>query len=122
MMMGGGGSMMDFGFDGRAFDMDRVDQHVAAGAVEEWLITNPTPMDHPFHLHIWPMQVIEAGGQPVSEPTWRDVINVPPSTSHSTVRPRAARPAALLLNRSSNSYRSEGASGNRCRPRHAWLP
>lgn len=23
------------------------------------------------------MQVIEAGGQPVSEPTWRDVINVP---------------------------------------------
>lgn len=77
MMMGGGGSMMDFGFDGRAFDMDRVDQHVAAGAVEEWLITNPTPMDHPFHLHIWPMQVIEAGGQPVSEPTWRDVINVP---------------------------------------------
>jgi FtsP/CotA-like multicopper oxidase with cupredoxin domain len=34
-------------------------------------------MDHPFHLHIWPMQVIEAGGQPVSEPTWRDVINVP---------------------------------------------
>lgn len=77
-MMRGGGSMMDFGFDGRAFDVDRVDQRVAAGTVEEWAITNPTTMDHPFHLHVWPMQVIEAGGQQVSEPVWRDVVNVPP--------------------------------------------
>ena len=76
-MMRGGGSMMDLGFDGRTFDIDRVDQRVAAGAVEEWLITNPTPMDHPFHLHVWPMQVIETDGQPVSEQVWRDVVNVP---------------------------------------------
>lgn len=76
-MMSGGGNMMNFGFDGRSFDMDRVDQQVAAGTVEEWLITNPTPMDHPFHLHIWPMQLIEVSGQPVNEPVWRDVVNVP---------------------------------------------
>lgn len=69
--------MMDLGFDGRAFDADRVDQQVAAGSVEEWTITNPTPMDHPFHLHVWPMQLVEDNGEPVSEPVWRDVINVP---------------------------------------------
>lgn len=68
---------MDLGFDGRPFDAERVDQQVAAGSVEEWTITNPTPMDHPFHLHVWPMQLIEADGEPVSEPTWRDVVNVP---------------------------------------------
>ncbi|WP_413451262.1 multicopper oxidase family protein [Georgenia phoenicis] len=78
-MMGPGrtGTMMDLGFDGRPFDADRVDQQVAAGSVEEWTITNPTPMDHPFHLHVWPMQLIEDNGQPVAQPTWRDVINVP---------------------------------------------
>ncbi|WP_448062289.1 multicopper oxidase family protein [Cellulomonas hominis] len=74
---GGMGEMMDLGFDGRAFAADRVDQQVAAGAVEEWTITNPTPMDHPFHLHVWPMQLIETDGEPVLEPTWRDVVNVP---------------------------------------------
>ncbi len=75
-MMGSGG-MMDLGFEGRAFDADRIDQRVSTGTVEEWLITNPTPMDHPFHLHVWPMQLIEVGGQPVREATWRDVVNVP---------------------------------------------
>ena len=84
MTMGGGmmgpgrrGMMMDLGFDGRPFDADRVDQQTAAGSVEEWTITNPTPMDHPFHLHVWPMQLIETHGDQVSEPTWRDVVNVP---------------------------------------------
>lgn len=72
-----GGRMMDMGFDGRAFDIDRIDQGVDAGIVEDWTISNPTPMDHPFHLHVWPMQVIEANGQPVGEPDWRDVVNVP---------------------------------------------
>jgi len=75
-MMGLAGGMIDVGFDGRAFDMDRVDQTVNTGTVEEWTITNPTPMDHPFHLHVWPMQLIEAGGQTVTDPTRRDVINV----------------------------------------------
>ncbi|MGC0249297.1 multicopper oxidase family protein [Pseudactinotalea sp. Z1748] len=77
MMGPGRRGMMDLGFDGRPFDADRVDQQVAAGSVEEWTITNPTPMDHPFHLHVWPMQLIETNGEPVSEPTWRDVVNVP---------------------------------------------
>ncbi|GAA4839563.1 multicopper oxidase family protein [Garicola koreensis] len=76
-MMGPGRGMMDPGFDGRAFDADRIDQRVSVGGVEEWLITNPTPMDHPFHLHVWPMQLVETGGQPVREVTRRDVVNVP---------------------------------------------
>lgn len=71
------GETMDVGFDGRGFDPDRVDQEVASGAVEEWTVSNPTPMDHPFHLHAWPMQLIEAGGHLVTDPLWRDVVNVP---------------------------------------------
>lgn len=77
--MGGGmGGAMSFGFDGLAFDPERVDQHATLGTVEEWVIQNPTPMAHPFHLHVWPMQVI-AGPDVVAgaRPDWRDVVLVP---------------------------------------------
>ena len=75
--MGMGGGMMGFTINGREFSAARTDTTVAAGTVEEWTLTNPGPMDHPFHLHVWPMQVIEEGGRAAARPEWRDVINVP---------------------------------------------
>jgi FtsP/CotA-like multicopper oxidase with cupredoxin domain len=79
MGMAGGG--MGFTIDGRAFDPGRVDQSVRLGTVEEWTIANTSPMDHPFHLHVWPMQVVEENGSAVAELTWRDVVNVPAAGS-----------------------------------------
>ncbi|MGI8697804.1 MAG: multicopper oxidase domain-containing protein [Mycobacteriales bacterium] len=73
--MGGGG--MRFTIDGKEFDSSRVDQAVQVGTVEEWTITNNSPMDHPLHLHVWPMQIIEQDGRPLESPTWQDVVNVP---------------------------------------------
>ncbi|NCD18626.1 MAG: multicopper oxidase family protein [Actinobacteria bacterium] len=81
----GMGAGMSFGFNGREFDADRTDQDPAAGSVEEWTILNTTPMEHPFHLHVWPMQVVGANGSAVSEPYWRDVVQVPAGESR-TVR------------------------------------
>ena len=77
MGMGMGMGGVAFGFDGRPFDHERTDQAVQAGAVEDWTIHNTTPMDHPFHLHVWPMQIIDDNGLEPAEPTWRDVVNVP---------------------------------------------
>ncbi|MDQ0767923.1 FtsP/CotA-like multicopper oxidase with cupredoxin domain [Pseudarthrobacter defluvii] len=72
MGMGGGG-MMRFTINGREFDASRTDTTAAAGSVEEWTLINTSPMDHPFHLHVWPMQVIgDSGGSP----EWRDVVNI----------------------------------------------
>jgi FtsP/CotA-like multicopper oxidase with cupredoxin domain len=85
-MMGGGGPM-SFTFDGKKFDPDRIDQQVRMGTVEEWTIGNDSPMDHPFHLHVWPMQLIEIDGQRVAEPVWLDVVNVP---ARSQVKVRVA--------------------------------
>jgi len=34
-------------------------------------------MDHPLHLHVWPMQLVEENGQPLHQPTWQDVVNIP---------------------------------------------
>ena len=78
MRMGMGGGGADFGFDGRPFDADRVDQRLVLGSVEEWTISNATMMDHPFHLHVWPMQIVAgAGHDPGGPPDWRDVVIVP---------------------------------------------
>ena len=77
MGMGMGGGMMRFTINGREFNETRTDTTVAAGDVEEWTLTNTSPMDHPFHLHVWPMQIIEENGQGMDTAVWRDVVNVP---------------------------------------------
>ena len=76
-MMGGGGGPMSFTFDGLEFDADRIDQQVRLGTVEEWTVGNDGPLDHPFHLHVWPMQLVEVGGQEVTQSLRLDVVNVP---------------------------------------------
>ncbi len=77
MGMGMGAGGMRFLIDGREFDAERVDQQVRIGTVEEWTIENTSPMDHPFHLHIWPMQVVRATGGEVDGVAVRDVVDVP---------------------------------------------
>ena len=82
MGMGGGGGMgMQFLLDGREYNHDRVDQSVRLGTMEEWTIVNNSSMSHPFHLHIWPMQVIRVGNTEVSEIDLRDVVHVPEFSS-----------------------------------------
>ena len=82
MSMGmGGGAGMRFLIDGRAFDAGRTDQSVTIGTVEDWTIVNVSPMDHPFHLHVWPMQVLRTGGADVTGLDVRDVVDVPAGTS-----------------------------------------
>jgi len=75
-MMAGAG-MMGFTINGVAFDGRRTDTTVAAGTVEEWTVVNRSPMDHPFHLHVWPMQVVAENGRPAETAARRDVVNVP---------------------------------------------
>ena len=86
MGMGGGG-MMRFTINGREFDAARTDTTAAAGTVEEWTLVNTSPMDHPFHLHVWPMQVVEDNAPAGSSPDWRDVVNIP---ANGQVRVRVA--------------------------------
>ncbi|MHB1171995.1 MAG: multicopper oxidase family protein [Lacisediminihabitans sp.] len=82
---GMGGGMMSFTINGKPFDPARVDTTVQGGAIEEWTLTNSSPMDHPFHLHVWPMQLVEQGGHRVDAVVWQDVVNVP-ARSNARVR------------------------------------
>ncbi len=76
---------MSFTVDGKEFDAQRIDQTVQQGTVEEWTLVNDSPMDHPIHLHVWPMQITAEAGQPVRGVFRQDVVNVP-ARSEVTVR------------------------------------
>lgn len=77
--MGGGAddAHMAFLIDGKQFDPGRTDQTVSVGTVEEWTLVNSSPMDHPLHLHVWPMQVLRDADGDHADPLWKDVVNVP---------------------------------------------
>ncbi|MFM5905120.1 MAG: multicopper oxidase family protein [Micrococcales bacterium] len=66
-----------FTINGESFDPAKINTTVAMNTVEEWTIVNPTGMNHPFHLHVWPMQIVSNMGVPVKDPRWQDVVNVP---------------------------------------------
>lgn len=83
-MMGGRGGMMSFTIDGQTFDPDRTDIAAGLGTVEEWEIRNTSPMDHPFHLHVWPFLLLDA---PPSHRGWKDTVNIPAGSSVRIVVP-----------------------------------
>ncbi len=88
-MMGGCGSMMSFTICGREFDADRGDTTVEAGSIEQWTLGDASPMDHPVHLHVWPMQIVESDGRAPDTAIWQDVVKVP---AHGQVQVRSERP------------------------------
>ena len=62
-MMGGGtgGGMGVHGINGRAFDMDRIDEKVGLGDVEIWEVSGEM-MTHPFHVHGVHFEVLSRNG------------------------------------------------------------
>jgi FtsP/CotA-like multicopper oxidase with cupredoxin domain len=75
--MDSGDGGMSWTINGRSFDPKRDDQKVRAGDVEEWTIVNDSPMDHPFHLHVWGFQVVADSANKRVSDTAQDVVNVP---------------------------------------------
>jgi len=73
----GGGGMMSFTVNGESFDPNRTNIDVRVGDTEDWVITNTSSMDHPFHLHAWPFRVIDRTSGPPDVPGWKDTVNVP---------------------------------------------
>jgi FtsP/CotA-like multicopper oxidase with cupredoxin domain len=80
-MGGGGRGMSSFTINGESFDPGRTNLEVAAGDTEDWVITNTSAMDHPFHLHVWPFRVIDRTSGPDDVPGWKDTVNVPAGES-----------------------------------------
>ncbi len=52
-------AMMQHDINGRAFDMERIDETVRFGDTEVWTFVNESPFPHPVHMHAVQFQVIE---------------------------------------------------------------
>ena len=77
----GSGGMGRFTIDGKSFDAARTDITTRLDRVEDWTLTNTSPMDHPFHLHVWPFQIVaRSDGAPI-DVGWKDTVNVPAGES-----------------------------------------
>jgi len=63
--------------NGKYFDPNRVDITARLNDTEIWSIENRDAMDHPFHLHGFPFQVLDRNGVPEPFPAWEDTVNVP---------------------------------------------
>lgn len=88
MGMGSGmGMQMAFLFNNKTFDMNRVDATVKLGTIEDWELVNVDPdgMEHSFHLHTNPFQVISRNGKPDPYQAWEDTLRI---RANETVRIR----------------------------------
>jgi len=91
MDMGNGGNMgsmnntamnMNFVINGKAFDMNRIDEVVdlstLASNTEIWSIQNLSPMAHPFHVHAIQWQILDRNGIAATgiDLGWKDTVLV----------------------------------------------
>lgn len=65
-----------FFFNKKSFDATRVDFTGKRGTLEVWELHNTSDMDHPFHLHSYPFQIIDRNGVPEPYRAWKDVVNL----------------------------------------------
>jgi FtsP/CotA-like multicopper oxidase with cupredoxin domain len=72
-----------FTIDGRTFDHRRTDVKVPLGHTEVWHLVNTTELEHPFHLHSYPFQLLAVGGRRPRTPAWLDVAVIPPRATMS---------------------------------------
>lgn len=70
------GMGMSFTIGGHPSDPARVDAKVQAGSFEKWTLINTSPNDHPFHLHVWPMQIIEQSGRMLDAVAQQNVVKL----------------------------------------------
>jgi bilirubin oxidase len=69
-----------FSINGKAMDMNRIDEVVKAGSVEVWKIKNLTMMPHPFHIHNVQFKIIKRRGRIKShELGFKDTVLVHPN-------------------------------------------
>ncbi len=61
MMMGGASPLT---INGKAMDMNRIDEVVKLGDTEIWQIENTSPLPHPFHIHDIQFLILDRNGQP----------------------------------------------------------
>lgn len=72
------GQGMVFLLNSQSYQSERIDTAVQLNTVEDWELVNTGMMDHPFHVHGNPFQIISRNGKPEPYLAWKDVALVKP--------------------------------------------
>jgi FtsP/CotA-like multicopper oxidase with cupredoxin domain len=82
-------AMMQHNINGRAFDMERIDETVRFGDTEVWTFVNDSPFPHPVHMHEVQFHVVERVGGRARIMPWerglKDTVLVHPGERVSVV-------------------------------------
>ncbi|MEI6379367.1 MAG: multicopper oxidase family protein [Cyanobacteriota bacterium ELA615] len=75
------GQGMVLQIDGESFDPQRINTQVKLNSIEDWEISTVGShlMEHNFHLHTYPFQVLSRNGQPEPYLAWKDTVLIKPN-------------------------------------------
>ncbi|SMM99675.1 Multicopper oxidase [uncultured Candidatus Thioglobus sp.] len=65
-----------FSINGKAMDINRIDEIVKADSTEIWTINNTSMMDHPFHIHNAQFKIIKKNNISAHETGFKDTVLV----------------------------------------------
>jgi len=81
----GGGMMGQMAINGKAMNLNRIDNVVPVNDVEIWNIRNTMGMEHNFHIHAMHFMILDRNGNPAAvganERGYKDVVRIPPNSS-----------------------------------------
>lgn len=81
MSAGPGNPTTKFLINGKRFSHDCDDVTAVLGTAEQWNLTNSSPLEHPFHIHTNPFQLLKNGSTVYTPPwVWMDTIAIPSGT------------------------------------------
>lgn len=76
--------MHGYRINDRKMDMNRIDETVEVGRLEQWIVTNTQEEPHSFHVHDTRFQVASVGGKapPAALSGWKDTVYLRPHTEY----------------------------------------
>ncbi|HWN41056.1 MAG TPA: multicopper oxidase domain-containing protein, partial [Thermoanaerobaculia bacterium] len=84
-----------FFINGKQFDSSCADVTTKLGTAAEWTVSNFTKLNHPFHIHTNPFQLVSFNGATLPpagktepEPVWMDTIALPQATLNPNAAPK----------------------------------
>ncbi len=93
--------MMQHTINGKAWEMDRIDETVPFGSTEVWRFVNPSQFPHPVHLHEVQFQVLSRTGGRARlfpwEAGWKDTVLVQPGETVEVIAEFARHRGRYLL-------------------------
>jgi FtsP/CotA-like multicopper oxidase with cupredoxin domain len=74
----------DTQINGENMAMDRIDEVVALGATEIWVVRNAMPFPHNFHIHDVQFQIVDIAGvaPPAELAGWKDTVYLRPNEDY----------------------------------------